>query len=85
MAWARKRDHMVFTRDLDFSTLLALTGADGPSVLQLRGHDVLPDRMGAVVFRVLSDHAELIVKGALATVNERGTRVRLLPLRPGSR
>ena len=33
--WARKEGYVVFTHDLDFSRLLALTQAEGPSVVQL--------------------------------------------------
>ena len=43
MAWARENAHVVFTHDLDFGTLLALTRATGPSVIQVRTHDVLPE------------------------------------------
>ena len=33
MAWAREHGFVVFTHDLDFSALLAATGAGGPSSL----------------------------------------------------
>jgi predicted nuclease of predicted toxin-antitoxin system len=33
MAWALANRHVVFTHDLDFGTILALTHANGPSVL----------------------------------------------------
>ena len=33
MAWARQHQQVVFTHDLDFGTLLALTRAAGPSVI----------------------------------------------------
>ena len=36
MAWARQNGHAVFTHDLDFGAMLALSGASGPSVLQVR-------------------------------------------------
>jgi len=42
MAWARANGHVVFTHDLDFGTTLALTHAAGPSVIQVRGQNVLP-------------------------------------------
>lgn len=57
MGWARENGHVVFTHDLDFGTLLALTRASGPSVVQVRAHDVLPslqqtpdpaDRIGGI-------------------------------------
>lgn len=42
IAWARENGYVVFTHDLDFGTVLALTRAVGPSVIQVRAHDVLP-------------------------------------------
>lgn len=36
MAWALTNDYIVFTHDLDFGTLLAITQADAPSVIQVR-------------------------------------------------
>ena len=34
MDWARSKGHVVFTHDLDFGTMLALTHASGPSVIR---------------------------------------------------
>lgn len=45
MEWAREHGHVVFTHDLDFGTLLALTRARGPSVIQVRTQDVLPQHL----------------------------------------
>ena len=56
MGWAREHGHVVFTNDLDFSALLALTRADGPSVVQVRLQDLLPMAIGDVVLRLLSAH-----------------------------
>jgi predicted nuclease of predicted toxin-antitoxin system len=53
MAWARENGRVIFTHDLDFGTLLALTRASGPSVVQVRAHDVLPDRIGPMVVSVI--------------------------------
>ena len=35
MAWSVANQRVVFTHDLDFGTLLAITHASGPSVLQV--------------------------------------------------
>jgi predicted nuclease of predicted toxin-antitoxin system len=80
MAWARDRDFVVFTNDLDFSALLAMTRGTGPSVLQLRLQDLLPGGAGPVVLQVLREHAERLAAGAILTVAASGTRVRVLPL-----
>ena len=45
----REQGHVVFTHDLDFGTLLALTRASGPSVIQVRSHNVLPDHLSETV------------------------------------
>jgi predicted nuclease of predicted toxin-antitoxin system len=44
------------THDLDFSTVLAYTEARGPSVVQLRTQDVLPDAIGTGIVRLLREH-----------------------------
>ncbi|MGH7178567.1 MAG: DUF5615 family PIN-like protein, partial [Tepidisphaeraceae bacterium] len=36
MDWARTNGYIVFTHDLDFATVLALTHESGPSVFQVR-------------------------------------------------
>jgi predicted nuclease of predicted toxin-antitoxin system len=36
LAWAKQNGHIVITHDLDFGSLLALTQAIGPSVIQVR-------------------------------------------------
>jgi hypothetical protein len=68
--------------DLDFSALLAMTRGSGPSVLQLRLEDLLPDAVGDIVLLVLFSHGVALAEGAIVTVTDSGTRVRVLPLRP---
>jgi predicted nuclease of predicted toxin-antitoxin system len=80
MAWARANGHIVFTHDLDFGTMLALTHAAGPSVIQVRGQNVLPEHMAALVLAALWQHEAALAAGALVVVEERKSRVRVLPL-----
>jgi predicted nuclease of predicted toxin-antitoxin system len=54
MTWARSRGYAVFTHDLDFGTMLALSGADGPSVLQVCCLNVLPVANGSLVRNLLA-------------------------------
>lgn len=72
--------HVVFTHDLDFGTMLALTHAAGPSVIQFRGQDVLPDTAGSMVIAALRQHEADLIAGALIVVDEKRLRVRVLPL-----
>lgn len=81
MDWARTNSCIVFTNDLDFAALLAMTHANGPSVLQLRLHNLLPDAVGGVVLHVLQQHEASLEKGAVVTLADNATRVRVLPLR----
>lgn len=80
MAWARTRQHVVFTHDLDFGTLLALTRAGGPSVIQVRAQDVTPAALGALVVNALRQFAGMLEKGALVVLDEARARARVLPL-----
>ena len=79
MEWASAHDHIVFTHDLDFGTALALTQADGPSVIQVRGQRVLPQQIGSVVLAALRQYEVELVSGALVVVEESKSRVRVLP------
>lgn len=76
--WARMRDRVVMTSDLDFGPLLATSGADKPSVVQLRTGSTLPARIGSLVTRVLQEAEADLPSGALVTIAQ--GRVRLRPL-----
>jgi predicted nuclease of predicted toxin-antitoxin system len=80
MAFARANGYVVFTHDLDFGTVLALTHADGPSVLQVRGQNILPDHLGPLVVAALRQYEAALTAGAMVVVEERKSRVRVLPL-----
>ena len=83
MAFARERGWMVFTHDLDFSALLAATGAVGPSVFQVRTQNILPAAIGDIVVRALREHKIALDQGAIVTFDQAKARVRILPLRQG--
>lgn len=59
MEWARIHNYVVFTHDLDFGTMLALTQATAPSVLQVRGQNVLPEDIGEIIATTLNWHKVL--------------------------
>ena len=80
MDWARTNGRVVFTHDLDFGTMLALTHAAGPSVIQVRGQNVLPDHMSLIVIAAIKQHESELVAGALVVVDEVKSRVRVLPI-----
>lgn len=79
-AWAKENGHIVFTHDLDFGTILAVTKAEGPSVIQIREHDVLPEGMGSIVLQALQQFKDHLLEGALITVDKKSLRARILPI-----
>jgi predicted nuclease of predicted toxin-antitoxin system len=80
MDWARANDHVVFTHDLDFGALLALTQAESPSVIQVRTQDVTPAHLSGMMLAVLRKHESQLEAGALIILDEGKSRVRILPL-----
>lgn len=80
MAWASANGYVVFTHDLDYGTMLALTHAAGPSVLQVRGQYVLPEDIGPIVIAALRQHDAELAAGALVVVELKKCRVRVLPI-----
>ncbi len=80
MQWALDNSCLVFTHDLDFGAILAVTGARGPSVVQVRTQDVLPEHLESDLVQVLRAHQPAIESGALVVLDESRSRVRILPL-----
>lgn len=87
LEFARANGYIVFTHDLDFGTILATTGRDSPSVVQVRGSDLSPDAVGAMVLEALRECAELLAGGVLVTVDAKRARATVLPIdvAPGQR
>lgn len=80
MEWARTNEYVVFTHDLDFGALLALTQAESPSVIQVRTQDVTPSHLAPAVVEVLRTNESSLAEGALIVLDEGRSRVRILPL-----
>jgi len=80
MQWARDNDWVVFTHDLDFGILLAHSKDGRPSVIQVRTQDVSPDHLGPLILSALRAHGTSLESGALLTVDESKSRVRILPI-----
>jgi predicted nuclease of predicted toxin-antitoxin system len=80
MKWAHENAHIVFTNDLDFGSILAITRATAPSVIQVRAQDVSPEHLNDLVVRALRQHEEILQQGALISIDEARLRSRILPL-----
>jgi len=82
MQFAKSHKHIIFTHDLDFGTILAATNADYPSVIQVRTQNIAPSHLSNLIISVLNQFRERLERGALITINERRSRIRILPLNP---
>jgi predicted nuclease of predicted toxin-antitoxin system len=80
LTWARGRQFVLITNDLDFSAILAATFGQTPSVVQVRTQDLLSEAAVSIVVRALEAYRDAIAGGALLSIDEAGTRVRMLPL-----
>jgi predicted nuclease of predicted toxin-antitoxin system len=77
---ARREGQVVVTLDADFHTLLALSGATGPSVVRIRIEGLRADDFALLLAETLEACSEDLKKGAMISVTENGARVRQLPL-----
>ena len=81
MVYAREHGYVVLTNDLDFSAILAASGARGPSVVQIRADNLDPNVIGLFVLGALIEVMDELEHGALVSIAPgRPTRVRVLPL-----
>ncbi len=82
---ARIEGRVILTHDLDFGRIIAVGWASVPSVITFRLNDMRPAQVNRYLAEVLARFAERLEAGALVSVNERGIRVRSLPVKGTSR
>ena len=80
LQWAKNHGHVVVTFDLDFGAILAATGFDSPSVIQIRCLDNHPETLCPVLARALHRFEHELRGGVLIVLDENKARVRMLPL-----
>jgi predicted nuclease of predicted toxin-antitoxin system len=80
LAKARADDRVVVTADTDFGTLLALSGASGPSVILLRRSGRRVHERARIVLLVLDLVADQLAAGSVVTVDNERIRIRPLPV-----
>ncbi len=78
--YARINNLVVFTHDLDFGDVLAVTNAEKPSVIQLRTNEPIPEIVGNLVINALKQFEDKLEKGALITISPKKMRARILPI-----
>lgn len=80
MRFAADDRRVVFTHDLDFGVAIAMTGASGPSIVQVRTTDPVPTTIGEIVVGALRQFEGELEKGAIVTIDPTKVRARVLPL-----
>jgi len=78
---ARQREMVIVTQDLDFSTLLALSGFSRPSLVTLRLSNTDPHVVTQRLRQVLPQLEQLLSEGCAITVDDHSVRIRRLPIR----
>ncbi len=78
IGWARDHGQIVITNDLDVGTLLAMSGAAKPSVVQLRTDTTLSARIGPLVVQALARAEAELHSGAILTIEAERLRLRAL-------
>jgi predicted nuclease of predicted toxin-antitoxin system len=81
--WAAQHQYIVYTHDLDFGAILAATNTQFPSVIQIRSQKFFPDNSLTIKYIInsLQHYANDLQDGALITIDEQKSRVRILPLK----
>ncbi len=79
--YARAHNKVVITHDLDFSMLLAVSGHEKPSVINLRLENVQPRHVKKHIIEVVSELEKELSTGIVVSVDEISARYRNLPIR----
>ena len=78
--WAVAHERAVLTQDLDFSDIVALSGAGRPSLITLRLSDSRVDNVNRVLSSVLFRLESQVSNGIAVTVEDSRVRIRRLPI-----
>ena len=80
LAFSLGRKAVVVTLDADFHTILAVSGAIGPSVIRVRLQGLGAPETVALVRKVLAGFEADLARGSLITVKARKTTCHRLPV-----
>ena len=79
---ARQQERVIITLDADFHALLALSGADKPSVVRIRIEGLRAESLATLLQALLEERSSELDKGALMTVQLERVRIRFLLIIP---
>ena len=77
---ARQEGRVVVTLDADFHALLAVSGAQGPSILRIRMEGLKADRVASLIEQVFAVAGNALALGAMVTVLDGKIRIKHLPI-----
>ena len=80
MLYATRHNYVVITHDLDFGAILAASGANTPSVVQIRADNLSAVAIGRLLVTAIVQSRQALEQGALLIVDTQRSRVRVLPL-----
>ena len=80
VAWSSGKNAIVVTLDADFHTILAVSGASGPSVIRLRMQGLGAPEVVELVQKVLAGFEADLKRGSLVTVKAHKTTCHRLPI-----
>ena len=80
MEYAKKNDCIMVTYDLDFSTMLSITQAKKPSVIQIRKQGMELLSLAELLTSSVQLWESELENGVILTLDAKRGRVRLLPL-----
>jgi predicted nuclease of predicted toxin-antitoxin system len=80
LAWSLGKNAIVVTLDADFHTILAVSGASGPSVVRLRIQGLGAPEVVELVLKVLAGFGSDLMRGSLVTVKAHKITCHRLPV-----
>ena len=83
MSWAKAQGCVVVTHDLDFTRILSLTAANGPSVVQIRAKRMPVPLLTRLIGEAVVECRRELDRGAVVTLDVLQRRVRALPMHSG--
>jgi predicted nuclease of predicted toxin-antitoxin system len=80
VTYARTHGYVVFTCDMDFNAIIAVTQGAKPSIVVISARDPSPDLVGEQVLAALRIAGADLERGALAAIDSPRKRMWVLPL-----
>lgn len=80
VSFARRSGHIILTNDLDFSRIMVLSRTEFPSVVTFRLGALNHEFFREIVLLNFSSLADSLGIGSLVTIDDRGIRMRKLPI-----